>query len=552
LISSGRNDEELGDMLLPYVTVRTLEEMIQLQQLGVAPLEDAASSSAGAIVRALELLGEKLATPWGQKEILTIRSRWRFVRGAIQEMYRALNQQTSFFAFPSAIKLVCRSTTGPTLAGPPFYFAEPGSAVERAFLDSHSLLDTDRVYRQLFDASGITHLQAGDTVEETFLSESVSVEAPRLKDIITNGLAPFLLATVIAKSEQPKHAELVVRRLRDRFHVLTTPRLEAEFTLISDPATKHRLEFAKFYLKTDMVKREGAVEEAHYLLYVKGATSTSYYDLDADALGEVIAQLFLDGIGKELAPMFPRIASRFHSLSGRREDLETFIHLQLGVSPEALDYAEGLLSGEVADKVDAPPSPMPKIVPPPPVSQDTSQGSQQITRKVTDTFKKVAEDLTQVLIDAPGPDGEHHHDRRPPAFIPEVTPEQELRGRLGEEEIKRRLEQPGGWAGLTLVSDNRKVVCGYDFLCGKDGQQVEVEVKTFVRHGRVVVSTNELREAARKGKNYYLLGVLESDAPRSDWQTVLVQDPFSTLMANGELTIHAKLEAPAASIFRDL
>jgi hypothetical protein len=68
----------------------------------------------------------------------------------------------------------------------------------------------------------------------------------------------------------------------------------------------------------------------------------------------------------------------------------------------------------------------------------------------------------------------------------------------GEEEIKRRLQLPGGWEGLTLVKDRRDDGCGYDFLCKLSGQEVMLEIKTFFR-GSSIVSTTELGMAFTGG-----------------------------------------------------
>ncbi len=109
LVSSGRTDEELGDKLLPYVIVDSIDDLAKLQRLGVEVLDDAASASSPALVRALALLGERLSTEWGRKEILEVRSRWRLVRGAIQEIYRFLNQPEAAIDCPPDIKFAVKA-----------------------------------------------------------------------------------------------------------------------------------------------------------------------------------------------------------------------------------------------------------------------------------------------------------------------------------------------------------------------------------------------------------------------------------------------------------
>ena len=108
---------------------------------------------------------------------------------------------------------------------------------------------------------------------------------------------------------------------------------------------------------------------------------------------------------------------------------------------------------------------------------------------------------------------------------------------------------PDGWAGMVLVADRRHERCGYDFLCEMAGHQVELEVKTFAPNGRVIVTTDELREAAASGPDYFLLGVLDDGGPATGWKTMLLQNPFPTLVKRGKLAIKSKLEAPASDIF---
>src|SRR5690606_6394112 len=146
LISSGRLDEELGDLLLPYVVVDTPAEVSRLQRLGVEELEDAGSSKTEALIQALAILGEYLSTDWGQNHILESRIRWRYVRGAIQEIYRVLNQRDQFYELPEDVKLGVRGAEGVIFSTRPIYYADPGSPIERAFADDLALLDADRPY----------------------------------------------------------------------------------------------------------------------------------------------------------------------------------------------------------------------------------------------------------------------------------------------------------------------------------------------------------------------------------------------------------------------
>jgi len=107
------------------------------------------------------------------------------------------------------------------------------------------------------------------------------------------------------------------------------------------------------------------------------------------------------------------------------------------------------------------------------------------------------------------------------------------------------LELPGGWKGFTLVDDKRGVRCGYDFLCDMGDREVKLEVKTFTRDGRVVVTKLELQEAAASQDDYYLIGILDNGKPEYDWDTFKLRNPIDTLLTKGQ----AKLQVSAANIF---
>jgi hypothetical protein len=130
-----------------------------------------------------------------------------------------------------------------------------------------------------------------------------------------------------------------------------------------------------------------------------------------------------------------------------------------------------------------------------------------------------------------------------------LTPEQKKRGLAGEEEIKRRLQLPGGWEGFTLIKDRRDDGCGYDFLCDLSGQQVMLEVKTFVPTGRIFVSTPELQMAVTSGKDYYLVGVVDKNGSPNDWATHLLCDPATKLLLKGEFDVQAQLKLQASDLF---
>lgn len=85
----------------------------------------------------------------------------------------------------------------------------------------------------------------------------------------------------------------------------------------------------------------------------------------------------------------------------------------------------------------------------------------------------------------------------------------------------RKPQLPGGWEGVRLTTDRREDGCGNDFLCLMANREAKLEVKTFVHDGRVVVTTEELREAATSTSDYYLVGVLDDSKPENEWPSVV-------------------------------
>ncbi|MCK4819939.1 hypothetical protein KA005_29505, partial [bacterium] len=173
LISSGTSGDELGDKLLPYVVVDNIDEQARLQNLGVQVLDDADSASIPTLTKALTIIGNRLSTEWGQGEILKSPGRWRLVRGAIQEIYRRLNQYQGALDCSPDTKFATRSPEGTRFLTTAMYYADPGSAVERAFMGMIPLFDADRPYPQLFEQISVTRLQTtGErkTVEENLLA----------------------------------------------------------------------------------------------------------------------------------------------------------------------------------------------------------------------------------------------------------------------------------------------------------------------------------------------------------------------------------------------
>ena len=558
LISSGFTGEELGDKLLPYVVVDNINDQAILQNLGVGVLDDASSARPVDLIRALQILGDRLSTEWGKNEILSVKSRWRLVRGAIQEIYRALNQSGSSIQCPPDLKIACRRPDGVEFSSSPLYYAESGSAIETAFLGALPLVDADRPYPQLFDQLAITRLISGQTVKETFLGEKTSVQALILHKEIMENLAPFLLAPIVARSEKENQGELILRKLKDRFEVRATDRLTVSFSLRQTPSINRIIEFRKFYLRTRLIQSSSAIREEHYNLYVSGSDTVSLDNLDGDALGEALSPIFTDRVGDELSGLFPRIVSRFQQVQGNRNSMEEFMYHQLHISKEALDMAWAMVFGPTEEE-----RPI-TILATPPIKVikgkefiSESEGEQRVQEMLSKHQKRL-EEKTNVILElvtqaskkeAVPRSGHRHATGQFVGSTDEITPEQRERGKKGEEEIKRRLELPGGWEGFTLVADKRNAGCGYDFLCSIGDQEAKVEVKTFIKDGRIVLTTLELQEAAASNEEYYLIGMLDDEKPPHMWSVFLIRNPIDTLLTKGEFDIQTKLQAKAADIF---
>jgi hypothetical protein len=353
----------LGDDLIPYVVVDSIDEKAGLQRLGVDVLEDADSASPQALVRALEILGRRLSTPWGEEEILSQSGRWRLVRGAIQQVYQSLNRSEEQIRYPEDIRLAARSKDSPGFRRLPLYYAEPGSAVEQAFFDKLPLIDTDRSYPHLFDQFDIVSLVSGDTVNEDFVGDATAVRADRLCSEITERLSPYLLAAVIAKGDSTK-SDTVIRRLEDRFEVRATKGLRVSYSLAGDASKEYTVDFPNFYLRRELKEGRGAVQEAHFTLYVDGPSSMSFFDdsLDADALGAELAPVFVDDASEALAGLFPRITSRYYYCHGDPEEMSEYLYRQIGISKDAQDMARGIGESDTGETSEPDISPPPIIV----------------------------------------------------------------------------------------------------------------------------------------------------------------------------------------------
>ena len=555
LVSRGAGEDELGDQLVPYVVTETLDDYGRLGRLGFEILEDA-QADPRTVVRFLGMVGERLSEAAARESVVGVRSRWRLARGAIQDCYRALNQAETVPNVPANLRFAAQTAAGVEFRTRPLYYSEKGSALARAFSDVLPMFDADRAQKALFEELGIRRLTVGESVAEEFSGEARRAPSSSLRQSIVNDIGPYLLSVVIAKSEEKGHRELVLRRLKERFDVQVADRLTVKFTLSAydgQEAIERESDFPKFYLKRRKSEAAGAVQEYHYTLYVVGRDDIELRALDGDALGDALAPVFFDNMRDELAPSFPRIVSRFQSVSGSPSDMERFLFESLGVSLEAQELARDDIAGR---QEDAPPI----VAPPPPATiigpslQADLPGVPSEERKLDEHAEEASKRLERLMKglrkDA-GPIGGEEEGGLPGSHSGgsgQLTREQEVRGRRGEEEFLRRIGQPGGWMGFTLHKDTRSDATGYDFACMQGEREVMVEVKTFAQHGRVVVTANELQAAARYRGDYYLVGFLD-DGQDSQWGSSIARDPLPRLLENGKFDVDVKLQAKAADLF---
>lgn len=546
LIGLEPGGEELGDLLLPYAVASTVDEFRNLEMLGLDPLQDAPGASATTLLRFLRTIGGRLSQSEAIVDVIGVRARWRLVRGAIQEAYRALNRIDGL-SVPTDLTLAVRTADGPRFRPAPWYFAEPGSLIERAFGARLNIVDADRRYDSLFRQLGVTTLAAGQTVNEALVGADGAPSADRLRGQIMNGLAPLLLALVIGRSDNPQHANLVGRRLHERFAVRSATDLRLALAL-TDESTSAEVAVDSFYLQRSVVESEDLGHEAVYTLYAIGDPDQDLFAVDGDALGTALAPVFLEGPSAELAGLFPRVVTRFQFVRGDAAATETFMLHQIGVSLEAQTAAIELLRGTPLTGEERI-SPAPRIVPTEPsTGESMSTARESALSRLRETYDAVKEGIAARLTPAHESKGDARHFEADGGQL--ISPEQQARGRRGEEELKRRLLRPEGWEGFQLVSDRRKDRCGYDFLCrDAGGAECKLEVKTFVPEGRVVVSLRELQEAQAGQRGYYLVGLCDNGETPDSWPTYILQDPIGRLLRLGDFQFGAMLEALSVAIF---
>jgi hypothetical protein len=545
-----KDNRELGDKLLPYVVANGLSEYQSLIGLGIQKLDDAADASTDALIGFLVAVGRAMAPEGAAAEVLPVRSRWRLVRGAIQEAYRSLNRREDLPAVDGDMRLATRTTKGPAFKEAPWYFAEPGSLIERAFQGHLNLIDADRNYASLFGALGVVQLASGAALNEKLVLADGDEEAPRLRTQIVESLAPYLLALVAGRGDTPQHVDLVVRRLLDRFYVRVATSLSVRLEL-TQPPLKSELSVSPFYLDRTIVEVQGR-REAAYTLYVVGQSNDDLWALDGDALGVALSPVFLDGASDELAPQFPRVVTRFQRAQADAALMKPFLLETLGVSLEAQELAHELLAREPLVVGDGQPGPPTVLAPSGGGSSDgdLSSARDAALAGLKSRLERDEADIASRLGAHKGSSGSAtqgsglsgHGETR-------ITRDQEVRGKRGEEEMKRRLEGPEGWGGLQLLRDTRDDGCGYDFLCAERGEEVKLEVKTFIPGGRVVITLRELQEAYASRERYYLLGLIDDGHPSTEWRAVIRKDPIEHLLKVGSFELDAKLEATAEKLF---
>jgi hypothetical protein len=264
IISGAVESGELNDAILPFVVADDLNLFAGLSRAGMRVLETVRGPSADVLV-ALNEIGATLSTPWGKEQVLGVPARWRAVRGAIQEIFRSLNQFETVESVPFRF-LPARTSTGLEFVAPPLWYAEPG-VLRDAFSGVLPLLDADRSYPQLFEHAGITALTPGDSVTEELTFPEEPRPADNLHSTIRDQLGPYLIAVVASRSEAQNEVELSTKRLKERFAVSVVSVIRLAFVLASNPRIRVEYSAGKFYLQRRVLERRGAIEEAHFNLY---------------------------------------------------------------------------------------------------------------------------------------------------------------------------------------------------------------------------------------------------------------------------------------------
>jgi hypothetical protein len=131
-----------------------------------------------------------------------------------------------------------------------------------------------------------------------------------------------------------------------------------------------------------------------------------------------------------------------------------------------------------------------------------------------------------------------------------LSPDQQERGRKGEEEILRRFES-GAVKGLRLLKDHRSKGGGYDFLCQevKGKRTVELELKTFkALDGQIVLTPKEFQRASTESDRYYLWGLEDNGKLPKDWELRTLQAPHAEIKRLAVVVYHITHHMVAADV----
>jgi hypothetical protein len=555
VISGTADSGELNDAILPFVVVGDLSIFAGLASAGVRVFETVRGSSAEVLSAALNEIGATLSSSWGREHIMSSPQRWRAVRGAVQDIFKALNQFEDIQSIPIGL-LPVRTHSGVCFVPPPVWYADPGP-LRDAFAEALPLLDADRLYPTFFRQAAVTPLVTGGSVIEelTFAEQPATTE--NLRQTIVDSIGPYLLAMLSSRSDAENELELAARRLRERFSVAVTRVIQLAFVLAIDRQVRVEYSTGKYYLQRQLLERRGAIEEAHFTLYVAHSERPAFYDLDADAIGVQLAFVLQDRPSAELVALCARIVTRFKEVSGDAQAMKEFMYNHLQVSTEA---QEVINSAESPEEIQAaiPISPPPivissdSILPGSGITDLSALLLQQQERAASEATHLVGRIVAPMTASAANPQGgEPESGEQQPNGNDSSEPITDLqaeRGLHGEEEMKRRLCFPGGWSGFSFKRDVRSPGCGFDFIAERGGLDVRIEVKTFAVNGRIMFTSRELREAASDGRTYFLIGLLDDGGPERFWQAFLIQNPIVELLRKGTFAFEARLQLDAQDL----
>jgi len=555
IISGTAEAGELNDAILSFVVADDLSLFADLSRAGVRVFESVSGADEGVLSDALNQIGSALSSSWGQENVLKVPSRWRAVRGALQDIFRSLNQLENKKA--TQIRLLpVRTPSGVHFAAPPIWYAEPGP-LRDAFAEKLPLLDADRSYPEFLRYASVTPLVVDETVIEKINFDQPPVHMKGLRHTLVQSIGPFMLAMLAARIDSRNELELAERRLHERFQVAATSSIHLAFVLVSDPEIRVEYTAGRYYLQRRLVGGRGAIEVAHFTLYIAHAGRPPFSDLDADAVGAYLSLVLQDRPSAEMTALCARIATRFKEVSGDVKAMKDFMYNHLQVSAETQEAIESKETAEVTAG---------KSLPPPPIvissgSTTSDSAAKELIALITEHQNQVSTQATHVVSSlvakkSAGGNGSPivggGSEDNKGTWSPnsgQITSEQEERGLRGEEEMKRRLTLPGGWSGFSLEQDVRSNGCGFDFLAKRGGGNVRIEIKTFTTNGRILFTGRELREAAVDGDTYYMIGFLDDGGPAGSWKTLLLQNPLLVLLREGIFALEERLVVEAKALF---